>query len=137
MDHAITVPAVAQYVDAFRAVEARITPKQRELLRLHHAAPARVISATKLAELVGFDGYTAVNLQYGLLASAVATELGISVDPNVMCGVLVDFVDPGHAENAHWLWVLRPNVAAALEDLGWVPRLSHLMYPQALSTPES
>ena len=31
--------------------------------------------------------------------------------------------------NEHWLWVMRPNVAQALEDLGGVPRVSHLLYP--------
>jgi hypothetical protein len=45
-------------------------------------------------------------------------------------GILVDFVDPGFSANEHFLWVLRPNVVQALEDLGWAPRTSHLLYPE-------
>ncbi len=126
----IRLPSVAEYVAAFRAIESRITEKQRLLLELHHRAPAHVISATRLATEVGFRNYNAVNLQYGLLAGEVGRELGIDVPKTVRVGILVDFVDPDFAANQQWLWVLRPNVAQALEDLGWVPRLSHLLYPQ-------
>ena len=128
--HEIHLPSVADYVAAFQATEARITPKQRELLLVHHSAQARVTSATRLAEAVGFENYNAVNLQYGLLARQIADQLGIELHDSVVAGVLVDFVDPGFAANEHYLWVLRPNVAQALEDLGWAPRVSHLLYPE-------
>jgi hypothetical protein len=125
----ILLPTVDDYARALLACEPTITVKQRELLRLHHAAPARVASATRLAELVGYDGYTGVNLQYGKLAAAIGDALGIRVDPRVAVGLLVEFVSPDFVENAHWLWVLRPNVAQALEQIGWVPRVSHMLYP--------
>jgi hypothetical protein len=128
--HEILLPSVADYAAAFQAIEGRITPKQRELLLLHHRAQARVTSATRLAEAVGFENYNAVNLQYGLLARQVADQLGIDLNESVVAGVLVDFVDPGFAANEHYLWVLRPNVAQALEDLGWAPKVSHLLYPE-------
>jgi 5-methylcytosine-specific restriction protein A len=107
-----------------------LLPKQRELLLVHHRAQARVTSATRLAEVVGFENYNAVNLQYGLLGRDIANQLGIELTESVAVGVLVDFVDPGVAANEHYLWVLRPNVAQALEDLGWAPRVSHLLYPE-------
>ena len=78
--HAIHLPSVADYVAAFQATEARITPKQRELLLVHHRAQARVTSATRLAEAVGFENYNAVNLQYGLLARQIADQLGIELN---------------------------------------------------------
>ena len=127
--HEIHVPSIADYVAAFRAIEARLTPKQRELLLVHHGSQARVTSATRLAEVVGFEHYNAVNLQYGLLGRAVGDQLGIALTESVAVGLLVDFVNPGVAENEHYLWVLRPNVAQALEELGWAPRVSHLLYP--------
>ena len=133
----LVVPSVANYVSAFRAIEARVTDKQRELLRVHHDAPARVISATRLAEAVGFQNYNAVNLQYGLLAQEILRELNIDVGGFVALGILVDFVDPGFAANDHFLWVLRPNVVQALEDLGWARRDSHLLYPELASTPRT
>jgi hypothetical protein len=122
------VPTVAEYVTAFRAVEQKMTPNQRKLLLAHHAAEARVMSATRLAEQVGFDSYSAVNLQYGALARGVADQLAIEVG-GVDLGILVDFVSPGQVANEHHLWVMRPNVAQAIEDLGWAPPVSHLLYP--------
>jgi len=126
----VKVPSVSDYIAAFRALEPRITPKQRELLLVHHAAPARVISATRLAEAVGFDNYNAVNLQYGLLGAEVARELNIDLGEFVAVGIMVEFVEPAYAANEHFLWVLRQNVAQALEDLGWARRVSHLLYPE-------
>lgn len=125
--HEIRLPHVAEYNTAFRAIESRITPKQRRMLELHHAAPGRVMSATRLAEEAGFANFNAANLQYGLLARRVCRQLAVSLE--VELGILVTFVYPGAASNEHWLWGMRPNVAQALEDLGWVPRVSHLLYP--------
>jgi len=127
--HELRLPLVSEYVAAFKAVEPRITAKQREILLRHYAAPARATSASRLAEEIGFENYKAVNLQYGLLAEELRCQLGIELGDFVSTGVLVDFVDPGVASNEQWLWVMRPNVAQALEDLGWAPRVSHLLYP--------
>ena len=127
--HDLKVPSSDEYVRAFRALEDKITAKQRELLEAHHRAPARVISATRLAELVGYESYSAVNLHYGKLGAAIARELGYDLGKNVRVGILVEFVDPKYAANEHWLWVLRHPVVKALEDLGWVDRTSDLMYP--------
>jgi hypothetical protein len=49
---------------------------------------------------------------------------------NVKIGILVDFVDPKFAANQEFLWVMRPNVAQALEHIGWAPQVSHLLYPR-------
>lgn len=127
--HQIRLPAVTEYVAAFRAVEPRITDGQRALLLAHHAAQARTLTATRLAEIVGWSSYTAVNAQYGTLAGHLARALDIDLSGDVQLGVLVEFVDPGYAANEQYLWVLRPNVARALEELGWAPRVSHLLYP--------
>lgn len=126
--HEIRLPYIAEYITAFRALESRITLKQRRMLELHHAAPSRVMSATRLAEDAGFPNFKAANLQYGLLAGEVCKQLAVSLDPEL--GILVTFVRPETASNEHWLWIMRPNVAQALEDLGWVPRVSHLLYPE-------
>lgn len=125
--HEIRLPHIAEYVTAFRAIEPRITEKQRRMLELHHAAPGRVMSATRLAEEVELANFNEANLHYGLLAEEVCKQLAVSLDTDL--GILVMFVPPGVASNKHWLWAMRPNVAQALEDLGWVPRVSHLLYP--------
>ena len=125
----LRLPTVAEYVTAFRAVEPEITANQRKMLLVHHAAPARTMSATRLAEAVGYENFNGVNLQYGKLADKVAHQLAVDLTGHANVGILVEFVDPGHAANEHWLWVMRPNVAQAMEDLGWAPRVSHLLYP--------
>jgi hypothetical protein len=122
------VPTVVEYARAFRALEPTMTPNQRQLLVVHHAAQARVMTASLLAERLGFESYDAVNLQYGMLARQVADQLGIDVG-DIKIGILVDFVSPGQTGNEHHLWVMRQNVAEAIEALGWVPPVSHLLYP--------
>jgi hypothetical protein len=129
--HKLEVPSAGEYARAFRAIETQITPKQRELLEIHYSAPARVISATRLADSVGFKEYRAVNLQYGKLGDLVAKELGYDLGERVRAGMLIEFVDPEYAGNVHWLWVLRAPVVQALEDLGWVRPTSHLLYPDS------
>jgi hypothetical protein len=132
----IEVPTVPEYVKAFRAIESRITPNQLRMLLFHHRAPARVVSATRLAQEAGFEGHSGANLQYGLLASELLRQLGIELPETVKSGILVDFVNPEFAGNQEWLWVMRPNVAEALEELRWAPRISHLLYPSdALEVP--
>lgn len=121
------LPSRENYVSAFTAIEDKITDKQRQMLAFHHAAPGRAVSATTLAAKVGFASYEAVNLEYGKLAHGLCREL--DVNPSVKVGVLVDFVYPEQAANDHFLWLMRERVAFALEELGWVPKVSQYLYP--------
>jgi len=136
--HKIPLPTVEQYVEAFRKVEQRLGAKQKEILRAlleaHHRAPGRVVSATSLANemcLKGFDfpNFNTVSLHYGILARELSEELRIPPRDAVQIGVFVDFVPPDYASNTDYLWVLKQRVAEALEQLRWVPRVSHLLYP--------
>lgn len=126
--HQFLEPTVADYVRAFKAIAPGITRKQYSVLVAHHQAPGRVISATKLADEVGFNSYVTANRVYGTLGGKVAKSLGIRLK-GVNIGILVDFVDPHYAANEHFLWVLRANVAIALEQLDWVPRVSRYLFP--------
>ena len=136
--HEIVLPSVGQYVIALRRTMEHVGPKQREilqeLLKIHNAAPGRVASAGKLAEGMralhfDFPNYNTVNLHYGLLAKELAKHLPIPDRQAVEVGVFVDFVPPGYTSNTEYLWVLKQPVAEAIEVLGWVPRVSHLLYP--------
>ena len=109
--------------------EPRMTPKQLELLRAHHDAPARVISATRLAESVGFrittlSTFNTVCLLKNLrtnsrLTSAIVwlLDLGGIRASGLRCQRAVSF--------GAW-----SNVVQALEDLGWARRDSHLLSPE-------
>lgn len=139
----IPLPTVQDYVDALRQVAGALTNQQasilKALLRAHHAAPGRVVSATKLAEEMrnhgfNFPNYNTVNLHYGNLARELGNALHIPPRDAVQVGVFVDFVPPDYASNTEYLWVLKQNVAEAIEQLNWVEQVSHLLYPhEALS----
>jgi putative restriction endonuclease len=92
------------------------------MLRVHYHAPERTITARKLAELVGYNSYSVVNAQYGRLARLVGEQLDYSPEPERL-GTLVRF-DKRHDE---WHWLMRPEVAEALERLGWVQGPSLLL----------
>lgn len=95
-------PTPDAYEKAFAAIEDQITEKQLLMLAFHHAQPGRAVSATKLAEFIGYKNYNAVNMQYGRLGSMICQQLGLEL-PGVQVGSLVDFVYPDQAANDHFL----------------------------------
>lgn len=90
------------------------------LLRSHYAAPGHTITATELAQAVGYQNHSAANLHYGRLASLLKSELNWSTGRSVGLKLLVTFVDPGEQNNTEILWVMRRELVEALEQLQWV-----------------
>lgn len=123
------VPSVSDYVSAFRKIEKQMTLKQREMLEVHYGWYCHVTTATDLALLVDYAGPGGAKLQYGILGSMLSNALGLGP-----LGVitLVLMVAPKKAGNPEWLWVMRANVAKALEILKWVTETSHLFYPNGM-----
>jgi hypothetical protein len=91
----------------------------RKFLCEHYTAKGRVCTMTNLARAAGYKSYGGVNLQYGKLAYQIAEILNIGVPPTALL-LLAEFVGPKTQSNAHWQIVMRPEFAAALEDVGWV-----------------
>ncbi len=110
--------SVQDYINAFRSIEQRMSSSQRAMLLGHYAAPARRLSEAKLANIAGYSAGSAANLQYGRLAGLVADALGYK-PPSEKTWTLALW-DPHGDENCHGEWVLRQEVASALEGLGWV-----------------
>lgn len=127
------VPSVKEYVSAFQKIESRMTEKQKKMLIEHYNSNCHVTTATDLALLVGYNSHSAGNSQYGALGSMVAQELGLG-----KLGVitLVLMIAPDNYSTKEWLWVMRENVAKALEQLGWVKKTSHLFYPNGIVGPK-
>lgn len=69
---------------------------------------------------MGYKSYGATNVHYGTLARRVAEYARVPAPDGAAAKVLVTFVPPGARGNDQWLWVMRPELAAALESLGWV-----------------
>jgi len=106
-------PSVERYVAALKAVN--LTDYRKQMLQIHYDAPQRTITATKLAEAMGFKRYTDSNRMYGGLASQIGKALDYSPEPEKL-GTIVTF----EHRNGEWHWILRPEVAQALEILGIV-----------------
>lgn len=108
------VASVDAYVRALRRAE--LNAGQREILKQHYCVARRRATATELARLVGYKNKNAINLQYGTLAAAVARELGLW-DPAKDSIRIFSTFSWSRGQSVH---MMRPEVAKALEVLGWV-----------------
>ena len=103
---------------ALSLLEQDMPAKHRLLLEEHYRAPAHTVTARSLAWSVGYAHYGAVNLQYGILARKICEILGQQLKYHVL--IVAEFVSPVDDPRGEILWVMRPELAKALEELGWV-----------------
>ena len=121
-----TIPSVAEFKQAFLAIESSITKAQRDMLLANYHAPNRTITTAQLAKEVGFKSYSGAVLQYGRLGRRVCDLLGYQPTMKMRNGdlvwtsVLADA--PSNQSTDQWEWSLRPEAAQALEEIGWVKR---------------
>jgi 5-methylcytosine-specific restriction protein A len=101
-----------EYVGAFQ----RLNPPahQVRMLGIHYHAPDRTISATQMSNAMGYATFGGANLHYGKLGRLLGEMLGWHPDTAIY--VLAEFEKP----NREWFWIMRPQVAEAIEALGWV-----------------
>jgi hypothetical protein len=113
----IAIPSAAQYVNALQRIGPKITTIQQALLLAHYSAPARTATARYLASSIGLSKWQVVNSQYGRLGSLLRRTL------NFRSGGQASFILASfcrRASDAEWEWIMHPQVAMALERLGWV-----------------
>jgi hypothetical protein len=106
------------YKTALSLLEGEMPLKHRLILESHYHAPARTVTARSLAKSVGYSRYNAVNLQYGTLARKICDILGQRLRYHVL--ILAEFVIPETGLDRELLWIMRPELAQALEELHWV-----------------
>jgi hypothetical protein len=114
------IPTAAQYKKAFLAIRGKMHPKHFEMLRASYDASDHTISVKELARTVGYKQAQQV---YGRLGRLLCDELGFrpTMTANgkpVVTQVLAEA--PNERSQESWEWTLRPQVAKALEQLGWV-----------------
>lgn len=102
------------YAAAFRRIA--VAPHHMRMLQAQYHAPGRTLTATQMSKALGYPTYKAANLHYGKLARLVGEQIEWRPLPKQTVFVLVTFEKPGR----EWHWIMRPTVAAALEQLGWV-----------------
>ena len=106
-------PSAAQYADALRQLPS-FSAIHVQMVRAHFHAPDRTITATQMARALGHERFHIANLFYGRLARMVGEQLKST--PHSRLNILVEF----EKRNGEWHWLMRPEVAEALELLGWV-----------------
>jgi predicted HNH restriction endonuclease len=117
---------VADYVKALGAIDGKISKLQWQMLLAHYSAVNRQMSARQLAAAVGISKFNVANLHYGKLGRLLCSALGKdSVADNVSS--LVSMIPPGEDGNKEWLWTMRPEIAKALQQLGFVPSKIEIM----------
>jgi len=116
----------AQFLEAMSHLKRPSLPI-RKMLRAHFNSRGRVSTMTLLAEAAGYTSFSPANLHYGGLARRIGKHLAIS-EPSVRVptaadaylSLIGDFIPPEEVTNAHWLLVMKPEFAEALQASGWI-----------------
>ncbi|ANF24198.1 hypothetical protein [Stutzerimonas stutzeri] len=97
-----------------------------EMLRAQYEMPNHAITATQMAEAVGFHNYNATNLQYGTLGKEIASFLNYT-PPTMANGEPIWFWSLSSGNDAsestthgHYEFVMRPELVEALKEMKWV-----------------
>ena len=106
---------VDDYKTAFTVLREQMTESDLLMLKAHYEALNYDITATQLANKVGFRNFETTNLRYGLLASKFLELFQIQVVGYAKLNALVGF----DKCNDEWHWILLPQVVQALRELGW------------------
>lgn len=129
-------PTASEYVRALTALGARVTEEHRSLFRVHCHAPDRAATAKQIAEWAGVAHWGTVNLRYAKLGREVCDHLGIK--PQLRPDETYRWWSVwslGWNTPGGFVWQMLPQVAAALEQLGWVGPSAGFTSPDEVSGP--
>ena len=115
-------PRAQEYMRAFQSIRMGITPGQCAMLEAHYRSPEMTITVKQLADAAGYKDWPAANLHYGLLGRALYDHVPTILETDPDGTPIYTFVLAEEGERAssgmYWKWILRPEVAAALESFG-------------------
>lgn len=116
-------PSAEEARRAFLNIGARLTAGHKAMLRAHLLAPQHQITARSLAQAAGYAGYSAANLQYGLLGAMLYAEmpepLPLRADGTpVMTCMIGHGQDQRMAPEAEWIWTMRAHIVDGLRTSG-------------------
>lgn len=109
------VPTTEEYVAGFRAVA--VSEVTLAILQVQYGSPERACRASRIACLAGLKHHGTVNAAYGRLGKRLAHAMGIERNHAGWWTVLSSGRSLGQGR---WTWRMYPEVAKALELLGWV-----------------
>ncbi|AKO52525.1 hypothetical protein ABA45_08930 [Marinobacter psychrophilus] len=99
--------------------------KYLDLLKAQYSSPNHTITATKLAQAVGYENYNAANLQYGSLGHELAEVLGYKPpernNGEPMWFWTISTGSEAESDSAgHYEFAMRLELVQALEGMKWV-----------------
>ena len=110
------IPSPRRFLNAFKRMQ--VTDLQKRMLQIHYLSPNRTISAILMAKALGFSHHGPVNGTYGKLGRELGKQLRWKPRLHTNHGVArLALLEKPYGV---WRWVMRPEIAAALEALGWV-----------------
>lgn len=101
-----------------------LTPNQKGMISAQYHAPKRQLTTTQLANVVGWDGHSAVNLWYGYAGFMMFGECPRELPKDEKTGkpIFSFALSTGWWEmtedGKRWVWEMRPEVAANLKLAG-------------------
>lgn len=131
-----------EYAGGLGGIGDEISPKQRRLLVEQYSAPNRQVTAPQLALLAEVNGgYSVVNSLYGRMGRTFCNHTGHK--PDVREGgsnrgkerLWATWSSGWQGDNG-WIWKMLPEVAEALEQLGWVTPGDSFVSPDEIPTTE-
>jgi predicted HNH restriction endonuclease len=113
--------SISAYVAALSALAKRgISPADKAMLVAHYAMPDYVATMRHMSAALGLPhDHKQGNLRYGQLAARVRRELGLDYH-GLALWTLATFPEEPVDELEEFSFRMRPEVARALEKLGWV-----------------
>jgi len=108
-----------QFKLALQKVREDMHGRHFAMLRAHYYAPDRTLTAAQMAKAVGYKHFSTACFQYGGLASKLCDILGHPAGATKLY-LIVSFIDRDAKAKAHGSWIMRPQVAQALKELGWM-----------------
>lgn len=114
------LPTFEDYRRAFQSLSetGRLTESNLRVLQAHYSRPRFRTSSQQLRDALGFDGIAGSNSAYGAVAKKVALELDFDTPyPQNTRSRYWRALSDGDGSEDHFIWVLRPAVVQALEEL--------------------
>lgn len=107
-----------KYVQAFRRLGGHVSEDQRRMLAAHAAAPDRVLDDTQLARAAGKGHPNYAHTSYGRLGHSIVRALRSPLKARYWTRIIAS---ESRSPAGEIQWTLYPEVAGAVEVLGWKP----------------
>ncbi len=135
----LNAPDVGVYVRTMASMRPRfIKDNHVRIFQAQYHAKDRTATATQLAEWASISYYAVVNRLYGEMGYQFAKELGITIEeedpiPSEKSHVGWEVWSTGWKEGRRFQWRMLPQVAEALEELGWVDPIELMTADEAFA----